>query len=360
MSVLANVLAVAICLLAAEATPSPDVRLEGPSVPVTRWTVVEQNEAFLVIAKRRYGLPSDGSKPFSSFFSRAVQVDGTGVPHADPEWELAAPPAHSFLVPAASKAFTALAAEDSEDIYAVDCRYGGIPALVWMVAPRSVFSGMPSVRGADPWRYIGHMQQAGSSPVRVATDLANPTLASFQGRVLLAGDAGRRSAWVAPLVEKERGTIEGVVLGAGWAPALAPIGDSLFCFAIHREGGRADNESAGSLVAWKSPDAAQWEPWAPGVPLQNVARVDACSEGDMTLLACLTAAPEPRIYVYRLDPEKEGLTELLTVDPPSEGELGRDIAIRLLKGKAYLFWQDNVGEKTSIVIRRLDMAAEGE
>ena len=72
------------------------------------------------------------------------------------------------------------------------------------------------VRGeADTWRVIREMRKAGSSPVSVVAELGNPSLASFQGRVLLAGDAGRRSAWVAPLVEKERGTIEGVVLGAG-------------------------------------------------------------------------------------------------------------------------------------------------
>lgn len=399
MSTVVSVLTACICLLSSAATPAlatPDARLECPAVVMAErksggWTVLVQDGAFLAIATKWDAHDSGREFATASFVSTQVR------PEAEPEtghataWIPVAEAQFGFDLVGYLPSLGAVAAEDGEQVYVVEELASSAKYVAWTALPRSRFAGLSqsttAVGGTPPapraetlytqeWRRIHEIR--GEDASAFGWDLCQPSVTSLRGKVMLAGDglgpasAGHvRGIWVAPLAEPQDRAIEAVILGPGWKPALVPAGESLFCLAIHKEGWRALDDFRGSVVAWRSADGAEWEPWEPGVPLDNVVRVDGCTEGDMTLVACLTAPPEQRIHVYRLGSEKEGLKELLTVDPAPEGELGRDIAIRLLKGKPYLFWQDNVGDdphslfggnhvgnvKTYIVIRRLELAA---
>jgi hypothetical protein len=385
-----------VMLLAVVATVSafsgaPDVRLTCPDSEASGWAVIVQEDALsLVAASTVEHFGGGGGTPPTRLTFTTVRLDEPGASASEASWQQLTLPFTTFVFPRHTDAMAALTAEDDGQVHMVRERMGAELLLTWTIAPLSWFAGTrpsgPAGRtevggGALPQlKIITDIRDADSSAPPVRSALSRPSLASFHGRVLLACNAGARNAvtWVGHLAQTRQDTIEAVRLGPGAAPALVPAGDTLFCFAIEPalevRPASPESRAPGRLLCWKSSDAEHWEPWAPGVPLNNVVRVDACNEGDTTLVACLTAAPEPRIHVYRLDPDKEGLTELLTVDPAPEGELGRDIAIRLLKGKAYLFWQDNVGadeaavpggeataeRKTYIVMRRLELPRQEE
>jgi hypothetical protein len=380
---LIGVLAVAICHTAAGVpadAASAELRLECPPVVMAGhysggWAVIAQDDAFLTLVstwdEHIRGRRTGAASLFMSALVRPQDEPGTDVKAS---WRAAKELA--FLFPGYLPHIAALRPQQSGSVDIVGQLYGGSTLLGWADVPASVVSGGPApassaadMSSAPPegagrwpgWKLIHGIRDRSTSHGFVHNDLAQPTLAARRGGALLAADAyGQQDRVVcaARLAEPHDHVIDGAVLGPGWAPALVAGGESVFCLAINKAPRRYDDFS-GSLVAWKWADAVQWEAWAPGVPLDNVVRVDACNEGDTTLVACLTAAPEQRIHVYRLDPQKEGLTELLSVDPAPEGELGRDIAMRLLKGKAYLLWQDNVGDDpTYIVMRRLDLPDE--
>jgi hypothetical protein len=397
MPELVSMMMAMMCLLATPAKTAqeaPEVRLERLSVAKGGWTVVVQDDLFLVIAAQWHEQGRGRPRyPSASYLCMVLRPDEEGCSSSQATWQPIAPPTSSFFMPRSSGVVAAVPQQDGDGIYLVDERYSGIPLLLWTLVREPGFA--PSSKRAKPsggkgtpaapapasgWTVIAEVRDS-SGPSAVARDcLQRPSLVTFQGRVLLAGDAygaGRSVAWVGAIGDARDRGLDGVVAGPGWAPTLVPAGDRLLCLAIGTTPPvpvRGNEKgSPGTLVAWESADGVHWEPWAPGVPLDNVVRVDACSEGDTTLVACLTAAPDRRIHVYRLDPDKVGLTELLTVDPAPEGELGCDIAIRLLKGSAYLFWQDHLGApiadmldkdkaaegKTYIVMRRLELPAEG-
>lgn len=398
MSLPNAIAAAVVCVLCAGASPvpsRPDLRLECLPVALGGWTAFVHDEDLLLVATKWEEHDADRIVPETSFLGMAVQVEAKPGVVPGVSWIRVAEPAVGlFLAQFGGASVRALAVEGRDSALVAEERTvssSAERALVWGKVPLAGFREQRAgsapqqsenagarrpARDQTEWRSLQAVRERSVPGAAVMVDIAEPSLVSFKNRVLVAGRATGKGyvTWVGELADPHHGVLDAVVLGPGWRPALVPAGESLFCFAIHKPGWRPVGDFRGSLVAWKSPDAEQWQPWEPRVPLDDVVRVDGCTEGDMTLVACLTAPPELRIHVYRLDPDEEGLTELLTVDPAREGELGRDIAIRLLKGKPYLFWQDHVGVaresllfgnaagegKTYIVMRPLDLPAPDE
>jgi len=61
--------------------------------------------------------------------------------------------------------------------------------------------------------------------------------------------------------------------------------------------------------------------------------------------------------LYHLDPTARKLTEIYSFRPEGKEKVTRTIAVRMLQGSPYIFWEEASGEASKLYIRRVDLPA---